>query len=256
MGWPLKQTWRSPVSARFYSPDPPQAGRYRLVGDEARHLSQVCRFKIGDEVELFDGHGLSIPAKVAALSRNVAELIAIGDARHESPSLIDLTLAVAVPKGERLDWLVEKATELGTRRLVPIQAQRSVVEPRASKLDRLRRTVIEASKQCGRNRLMEIAPLAPFHQVIDDQRDELRLIAHPGGLSSREWPRIVEGSRVALAIGPEGGFTDVEVESAIKAGWVPVSLGSHLLRIETAGIVGLAAILARTIAADSDQAVH
>jgi 16S rRNA (uracil1498-N3)-methyltransferase len=219
-------------------------------------LSQVCRLKVGDEVELFDGDGQAIAARVVELGRKVVELVALGDPRIEPPPQVALTLAIAVPKGDRFGWLVEKATELGVARLVPIQARRSVVEPRATKLDRLRRTVIEASKQCRRDRLMALEEPAPWPRIAEGEPASLRLIAHPGGLCHQDWPAIVDGEHVVLAVGPEGGFTDDEVESARSLGWRPVSLGRHILRIETAGLAGCAAILARTIARGAAQAVH
>lgn len=244
------------MSARFYCPDPPVQGKYRLDADESRHLSQVCRLKIGDEVELFDGGGQAVAARIVELGRKAVALVASGDVRIEPPPPVALTLAVAVPKGDRFGWLVEKATELGVARLVPIQTTRSVVEPRAAKIDRLRRTVVEASKQCRRDRLMVLEEPVPWPRIAEREPAALRLIAHPGGLCHQDWPPIVAGGEVVLAVGPEGGFTDDEAESADSLGWRPVSLGRPVLRIETAGIVGCAAILARTIARGADQAVH
>ena len=184
-------------------------------------------------------------AKVTALGRNLVELIATGEPQTEPPPRVTLTLATSVPKGDRFDWLVEKSTEVGVSRLIPIQTRRCVVEPRPNKLDRIRRAVIEASKQCGRARLMTLEELTPWPRVIDPSTTGLRLIAHPSGRTLHDWPTIAEGDEVMLAVGPEGGFTDEEVELATAAGWHPVSLGRTILRIETAGIVGCAAILAR-----------
>jgi 16S rRNA (uracil1498-N3)-methyltransferase len=139
-----------------------------------------------------------------------------------------LTLATAVPKGDRFDWLVEKATELGVERLIPLVTDRSVVEPRGSKLSRLRRLIIESSKQCRRDRLM----------VLDDP------LADPEGCPPGRWPPLERGRSLALAVGPEGGFTTEERALADQAGWRPINLSVHTLRIETAGLAGCAALLA------------
>jgi len=246
------------VSARFYCPKLSIPGPYHLDAEEARHLSQVCRVRVGDIVELFDGEGRFLSASVHEIGRNSVELEGIGEPKIEPEPLVDLTLAVAVPKGDRFDWLVEKATEIGTTRLVPTQTKRSVVEPRSTKLDRLRRTIIEASKQCGRSRLMALDELTPWLRIAQSEVDATRLIAHPGGVSFREWPEIAQGSKVVLAVGPEGGFTDEEVAEATGRGWVPVTLGRSILRIETACVVGGATIFARAagLASNRDQAVH
>jgi 16S rRNA (uracil1498-N3)-methyltransferase len=233
------------VAERFYCPSLPRDGRIRLEGDEARHLSRVCRLGPGDVVEVFDGKGFAMGAGVRFVGKNTVELEVLGDPLPDRVPCCRLTLATAVPKGERFDWLVEKATEIGVERLVPMVTERSVVDPRASKLERLRRLIVEASKQCGRNRLMELSPPVPWSVwALAAGPDSVRLLAQPGGSSPSCWPRIRQGDPVTLAVGPEGGFSTAEVETARQAGWHPISLGATLLRIETAGLAGCAAILA------------
>src|SRR5436190_713470 len=145
------------MSDRFFVSPPIAGDRAVLAGDEARHLAAVMRVQIGDEVVLFDGSGVEFTARVTATRKQAVEL-AIFERREISRELpFSLTLAVALPKGERQKWLVEKATELGVTRIVPLVTERGVAQPVESALERLRRSVIEASKQCGRNRLMEIA---------------------------------------------------------------------------------------------------
>ena len=228
---------------RFFCPDSPVDGRLLLIGDEARHLIKVRRVAVGEVVELFDGRGTACRAEVRELGRDRAELTFVERIEPRETSPCSLTLATAVPKGERFDWLVEKATELGVARLVPLMTERSTVDPRSAKLDRLRRTVVEASKQSRRDLLMELAPGATFDALIRARRDDLRLIAHPGGVGIALALR--EGSRrsTTLAIGPERGFTEDEVDRARSEGWVVVGLGSTVLRIETAAIAGCSTIL-------------
>jgi 16S rRNA (uracil1498-N3)-methyltransferase len=208
--------------------------RVLLIGDEARHLAGVMRARVGDEVTLFDGSGCEFAAKVTKLGKQAVELEIV--ARHEiSRELaLPLTLGVALPKGDRQKWLVEKVTELGATRLVPLVTERGVAQPVEAALERLRRSVIEASKQCGRNRLLEIGePLALAAFAAAAPANALRLIAHPGGAEART---IGPGEVLWAAVGPEGGFTDEEVAAAEHAGWERVSLGRAILRVETAAI--------------------
>ncbi len=233
------------MADRFYCPDSPVAGRLTLRGDEARHLARVRRVGPGDLVEVFDGQSaMGRRAEVRAVSGDRVELEVQGEPIPGREPPFWLTLAAAVPKGERFDWLVEKAVEVGVGRLVPLIAGRSVVEPRAGKLEKQRRAVIESSKQCGRNRLMEVAAPMRLDEVLKTTLAPVRLLAHPDGLPPSDWPGRVPGGEVALAVGPEGGFTEAEVAAAGEAGWRVVTLGPTILRVETAAIVGSALVLA------------
>ncbi len=232
------------MSARFYCPDSPRAGRQRLAADEARHLSRVCRLGIGDVVEVFNGQGLATRSEVAAAGHDWVEL-AILSVLPERLAPLRLTLATAVPKGERFDWLVEKATELGVERLIPTLTARSVVEPGERKLDRLRRSIVEASKQCRRDQLMILERPMQWSGVVQSARSTLRLLADPEGPGIAAWPALELGQALTLAVGPEGGLTPAERELAIEEGWVAICLSVNTLRIETAGLAGCAALLAR-----------
>jgi 16S rRNA (uracil1498-N3)-methyltransferase len=237
------------VTERFFCPTRARDGRIRLEGDESRHLSRVRRLGPGALVEVFDGQGWAAHAEVMAVGKEWVDLAVRGELHTDREAACRLTLATAVPKGERFDWLVEKATELGVDRLVPLVTERSVVDPRAAKLERLRRLVIEASKQCGRNRLMALEqPTAWSDWLMEPLPSPAapRLVAHPGGVPARQWTKARRGGEAALAIGPEGGFTDDEIATAREAGWEIVSLGATILRVETAALAGCAAILAFT----------
>lgn len=230
---------------RFYLPEQYQPGQLlELRGDEAHHLARVRRIEVGQLVELFDGLGHATAAQVIELDKHLVKLQPLGDPLPDRDPAAQITLATAVPKGDRFDWLVEKATELGVARLVPLITERSVVDPRDRKLERLSRAVIESSKQCGRNRLMTIDPVTPWPTFIMSLADPIRLIAHPGRRKFAAWPLPSPGGEASIAIGPEGGFTDAEIEAAAAAGWVSVSLGATLLRVETAGIAASARLLA------------
>jgi 16S rRNA (uracil1498-N3)-methyltransferase len=232
------------VAERFYCPEASGRNHITLRGDEARHLSRVRRLGPGDVVEVFDGKGFAVRARVTDAGADRVELEPVGDGLPDRTPPCRLTLATAVPKGERLDWLVEKATELGVERLVPIVTERSVVEPRQTKLGRLHRVIIEASKQCGRNKLMELDSPARWTPWATAQPTGLRLLAHPGSAPLAASTKPARGEGVTLAVGPEGGFTELEVEAARAAGWRPVGLGPTLLRVETAALAGAAILLA------------
>jgi 16S rRNA (uracil1498-N3)-methyltransferase len=232
------------VAERFFSPEAARSDRIRLQGDEARHLSRVRRLGPGDVVEVFDGQGFAVRARIAVVSANGVELEPLGAPLPDRAPFCRLTLATAVPKGERFDWLIEKATELGVGRLVPIVTERSVVEPREAKLGRLKRVIVEASKQCGRNRLMELDPPVRWAEWAPTAAAGLRLLAHPEGIPAARWPRPAPSDEVTLAIGPEGGFSEGEVESGRATGWQVVGLGPTVLRIETAALAGAAILLA------------
>jgi 16S rRNA (uracil1498-N3)-methyltransferase len=242
------------VSTRFYSPDPAQNGKLWLGGDEARHLGRVCRLGVGDVVEVFDGKGHVTKAEVAKVEHGRVELIAIGPLLAGSAPPLSLTLASAVPKGDRFDWLVEKATELGVERLIPLVTERSVVEPGGSKLERLRRAIVEASKQCGRNQLMILDAPMRWDELVGRYSDLIRLVADPEGMPSRQWPVISLERAVILAVGPEGGFTAQEKTTADRMGWSTIRLSSCTLRVETAGLAGCAALLSRAV--EAAQTVH
>lgn len=242
------------MSERFFSSERITTDRVALDGPEAHHLLHVMRARVGDSIALFDDSGDEFTAVVESLGRSNAtvQILERRTVNRELP--FALTVGVALPKGDRQKWLVEKLTELGVTALVPLTTERGVAQPTASALDRLRRSVIEAAKQCGRNRLMRVHESqtwndwiatsgwlgqsdsdAPVHQVR-------RFLAHPGGVPLSQL-ELAPSLSTTLAIGPEGGLADVEVAAATAAGWQAVDLGPRILRVETAAIA-LAAVIA------------
>jgi len=232
---------------RFYHPPPLAVGAVTLAGPEAHHLIHVLRAKPGLMVTLFDGRGAEFSAQVERIERAAVQLNVLERREVDREPAISVTLGVALPKGDRQHWLVEKATELGVMSLTPLLTTRGVAQPTDSVLARMERAVIEACKQCGRNKLMGIAPpqeLAEF--VVAPPSGALRLIAHPGGKSlpaAMNISRAAAGGEIWLAVGPEGGFTDDEAEHAVAAGWSAVDLGPRLLRTETAAIAFAVAVI-------------
>ncbi len=232
------------MSKRFFSEEPLVGERAWLTGSEADHLIRVLRAKPGDQVILFDNSGWEYPSRIIALGRSRVDLMILERRwidREISPPLL---LAVALPKGERQRWLVEKAVELGVTELIPLKTDRGVAHPLDRALQRLRRVVIEASKQCGRNRLMTICPPRTVAECLAAAPAECEYwLAHPGEGSEPLSPLLgTANSRPVLAmIGPEGGFSDQEI-AACGPACRRVSLGPRTLRIETASLAMVSAI--------------
>lgn len=231
------------MSERFFLDAAPRSNRAELSGDEARHLSRVLRAKVGDPVSVFDGRGREWPARIATLGRDHVGL-ELGPVVEVVPPSRVITLAVALPKGDRQKWLVEKLTELGCARLVPLVTTRGVAEATPAAIDRLGRGVIEASKQCGRNLLMKIAPAQSLAAVLGGlDASTLAVVADPSGLPAGPVLGSHAGPLLAL-VGPEGGFTTEELHVAEAAGCRRIAVAPHVLRIETAAIAVAAVVWA------------
>lgn len=238
------------MSQRFFCETPIQGGVAQLTGGEAHHFLHVMRGQTGTEIVLFDGSGYEFKARAVQCGRNTVDFQVIDSRQLDRESLRDVTLAVALPKGDRGRFLVEKLTELGVRRLVPLITEHGVAQPALSALERMRRTVVEASKQCGRNRLMEVTAPVGWRDFVsrpeegDFQNGERmeRLVAHPD--TEQSPPSVAEISRLRLpsaerllmAVGPEGGLTEEEISAAVANGWGTIGLGRRILRIETAAV--------------------
>ncbi len=224
------------MADRFYTPDPLGPGEYVLTGPEAHHLAQVRRFAEGDAVTLFNGDGREYPAHVLSASKRAVTLTVLAPVEADRELAFPLVVGSALPKGDRADFLIEKLTELGVTRFVPLLTTRAVVQPKSSVVEKFTRVVIEASKQCGRNRLMQIDPPRKWSDFVS--RTDLpgaRVVLHTGpGLAQ------VSAKGGTVAVGPEGGFTAEEVAEAVACGWAVASLGTRVLRVETAALAAAA----------------
>ena len=237
------------MADRFFYESPLTIGDAVLDGAEAHHLIHVLRAKPGLEVVLFDGSGGEFLARVEKIERSAVRLNAYERRAVDRELPIRISLGVALPKGDRQRWLVEKCTELGVAELIPLETARGVAKPSATAIERLRRAVIEASKQCGRNRLMKIGEPRGWDDFTAaiSMEPPIRWAAHPGGISLHEALTSASSGdapqrNFVLAVRPEGGFTDPEIESAKTAGWTTIGLGERLLRVETAAIALVAAV--------------
>jgi 16S rRNA (uracil1498-N3)-methyltransferase len=222
------------MTQRFFVETPITGSQASLKGPEAHHLIHVMRARSGAEVVLFDGTGPEYTARVDRVGRSEVELTVLSRTEVDRELPRELILGVALPKGDRQKWLVEKAVEIGISRLVPLVTQRGVAQPIDQAVVRLERSVIEASKQCGRNRLMQVAGPQEWSEYVAAAPVECgRLMAHQGRDGEMQLPL---AGAVYLAIGPEGGFTEDEVTIARAAGWQSVDLGPRILRVETAAV--------------------
>lgn len=213
-----------------------------LSGSEAHHLQHVLRKRVGDEVELFNGRGERAPARVSTASKRGVSVELLGKPVQQVRRGVQLTLAVAPPKADRLRWLVEKGTELGVATLIPLQTTRTVVRPGETKLDKLRQTVVGACKQSGRDDLLELTGLQSLSEL---------LVTFPqyagvyfGVIGGQFWCDVATSIQerryselsLLVLIGPEGGWTPEETHSLQQAGATGISVSSYTLRIETAAL--------------------
>ena len=210
-----------------------------LTADEARHLREVLRLKPGDEVSVFDGAGKEYRARVVQARREIAELELaeeIGTARPESP--LHITLAVALLKGEKFDLVVQKATELGVNKIVPLITRYADIKLRdesdaSKRVTRWQRIALEAAKQCGRAVVPEVSLPVTLASLLDGN---CLLFSERGGHGLRQ----IDTDFVTAIIGSEGGWSDEELEQARSAGAQIITLGGRILRAETAAITAAA----------------
>jgi 16S rRNA (uracil1498-N3)-methyltransferase len=229
-----------------------------LASDEARHLRDVLRLKPGDEVYVFDGAGKEFHCAVEESRRDTAQLKVIAEvapARSESP--LELTLAVALLKGEKFDLVVQKATELGVTRVAPVVTKLADIRLRdesdaTKRVARWQRIALEAAKQSGRAVVPKISEPVSFESLIETREPKMSclMFSERDGQSLPEAMRLLPAkvSRLTALVGSEGGWTNEELDAARQAGWAIVTLGGRTLRAETAAIA--VAVLLQHIAGD------
>ncbi|CAN5367059.1 16S rRNA (uracil(1498)-N(3))-methyltransferase [soil metagenome] len=227
---------------RFYAPekDFTKTG-ITLSEGETRHFRDVLRLKIGHEVNVFDGLGSEYRCRIEAIEKRQSTLTVVRETPPTSPeSPFEITLAVAILKGDKFDLVIQKAVELGVVKVIPLQTIRGDVKPKSTehKMERLRRIALDATKQCGRARLMEIAEPVSFDTFIGDI-GPIVLFSERGG---EDFSAISRSKTITAVVGPEGGWDDSELENAKSNGATVITLGGRILRAETAAI-SIAAVL-------------
>ena len=237
--------------SRFYiKPDSVKDDKIFLKGEELHHVRDVMRLDVGDAIVAFDGQGKEYIGKIAGSSSK--ELVIkinkiVSGARSQGSQI---SLACGIPKLDRMDYIVQKSTELGVKSIYPLMTKRTIVslsdEKKAqARKARWERIAVESSKQCGRAVLPEIKPVTGFSQFMQSLKGfDLALIAALAE-DVKDLKDVLRNSsvkNVVLLIGPEGDFTKEEVDAAVKKGCVPVSLGPLVLRCDTAAIYGLSVL--------------
>jgi len=233
---------------RFYCPPPlPSSGSFDLPPDAAHHAARVLRLREGDPVQIFDGIGNERHGVIAEPGgkRVVVSGITTVDSDRESP--LKMLLAQALSSSEKMDWVIQKATELGVAEIQPIDTERSVARLSAERvekrLEHWQQVAISACEQCGRNTLPQIyAPLDIMVWLQQIQKvTDAKFILLPQGATSLLSQAKPQG-RVALLIGAEGGFTQAESDTALRCGFTPIRMGARVLRTETAALAGLCSV--------------
>ena len=235
---------------RFYAPPTAFANKQdsvTLIADEARHLREVLRLKAGDEVFVFDGAGKEFHCRIAESRRDTTQLEVLAEvspAKPESP--LQLTLALALLKGEKFDLVVQKATELGVTRIVPVITKHADIRLRdksdaAKRVTRWQRIAMEAAKQSGRAVVPVVDSVSTFGSLVETASEAehcncVMFSEREGQSLLQTKGRLADTKQVTALVGSEGGWSDEEIDGARAAGWSVVTLGGRTLRAETAAI--------------------
>ncbi len=234
------------TTPRFYCPEIlAQSGAAELPEQAAHHAARVLRLQAGDRVSVFNGRGGEGDARITDIGkRNVTlEIVDWHAVERESP--LQVLLAQAISAGEKMDFTLQKAVELGIGNIQPLASERSVVrlsgERAEKRVAHWQGVVIAACEQSGRNRVPEVAPIRPLLDWLGQQDGGLRLMLSPvAEVGLRDLPKPT--GNITLLIGPEGGLSPAEAEAAQRYGFTPVRLGARVLRTETAALAALAAM--------------
>lgn len=234
--------------ARFHLPPSDWQAQATLDEEESRHCSQVLRMQCGDTITVFDGAGRHSMAKIIECRKNAVR-IELGEIIHTPPRTPHITLAQAVPKGKTMDWIVEKAVELGVQSIIPLVTRHSVVKydehEAPKKAEKWQKVALEACKQCGQNWMPIVATPQTWQNFMQTSHDGLCIIASlaEGATSFKKLlekhPNI---ERATILIGPEGDFSPNEMQEALVHNFQPITLGDIILRSETAALLTLSAL--------------
>ena len=233
---------------RFYCPVTlPTSGLFELPPAAAHHAQRVLRLRLNDLVQIFNGAGQACDATIHSISGKRVDLNILKTCPTQQAAPLHIVLAQAMSSSEKMDWIVQKATELGAAEVRPVQTQRSVAklsQERAEKrTEHWRGVVIAACEQSGRNDLMQVyAPVELSHWLANIKNEVgSKFILLPDGAATLHAQPKPQG-QVTLLIGPEGGFSPEEAAMAKQAGFIPVLLGPRVLRTETAALAGITAL--------------
>ncbi|MDP3482065.1 MAG: 16S rRNA (uracil(1498)-N(3))-methyltransferase [Sulfuricella sp.] len=234
------------TTPRFYCPEIlAQSGTAELPEQAAHHAARVLRLQAGDRVSVFNGRGGEGDARITDIGKRNVTVEIVGWHAVERESPLQVLLAQAISAGEKMDFTLQKAVELGIGNIQPLASERSVVrlsgERAEKRVAHWQGVVIAACEQSGRNRVPEVAPIRPLLDWLGQQDGGLRLMLSPvAEVGLRDLPKPT--GNITLLIGPEGGLSPAEAEAAQRYGYTPVRLGARVLRTETAALAALAAM--------------
>ena len=232
---------------RFYCPQPFTVGQSVDLPEAVAHPARVVRLQPGAELTLFNGDGSEYLAHLATVEKRSASAVIKALVARDVELPYEITLAQALPEASKMDWIIEKAVEMGVAAIQPLAAQRCVVrlsaERAEKKMEHWQGVIVAASEQSGRNRLARLAQVDDFHGWIGQQDLHKRVLLSPRGRQSlADWARHQPPQALSLMIGPEGGYTVQEEDAAIARGAIVLTMGPRILRTETAGIAAVAAL--------------
>lgn len=220
-----------------------------ITGQDAKHISRVLRMKQGETLVLCDGNGIDYYCKINDISEDI-KLSVVEKKKNESEPDVYITLYQAIPKGDKLDFIVQKAVELGAKRIVPVMTKYCVSRPKPDaaekKTERLNKIALEASKQCGRAVVPVVESFIDFNTAIKRMAKERSMVFYEGGGEKVYNIVSCEDKKISIFIGSEGGFSEEEINSCKSCGITPATLGKLILRCETAPICALTLVMNAT----------
>jgi 16S rRNA (uracil1498-N3)-methyltransferase len=234
---------------RFYCPQPMAVGEIITLPDPVAHHAWVVRLQPGAALTLFNGDGGEYAAELATLDKKSASASIQGFIARESELPYEITLVQALPETAKMDWIIEKAVEMGVAAIQPLAAQRCVVRLSGERAEKRQAhwqaVIVAASEQSGRNRLARLAPLTDLQRSLEQAAAGPCILLSPRATQTlADWAHRQPQQALALMVGPEGGFTDQEHDAAIAAGALPLSMGPRVLRTETAALAALSMLQA------------
>lgn len=223
-------------------------GELALEPGPSQHLARVLRLGQGDELCLFDGSGAEYRARIVAAHKRQVTVALLGSAPGLVESPLRIHLGISISRGERMDWVVQKATELGVAAISPLYTERTEVRLRGAREERKwqhwRQVIVSACEQCGRSVIPAVQEPVPLAQWLQHAGGERRFVLHHRATGSApEAPELP--ASISLLVGPEGGLSEAEIVAAEAAGFEPLALGPRVLRTETAPLAALAILQAR-----------
>lgn len=229
----------------FTKPDYIDGSELKIVGEDVSHISKVLRMSAGDNIIVCDGEGNDYDAVIKSISKTEVVAEITGKYVCDAEPCVDVTLYQALPKQGKMEYIIQKNTELGVNRIVPVYTKRCVVKP-SDKTERWSKVAESAAKQCGRGIIPQVMPVISFDEAVKQMKEyDLALMPYECedecGLK-----KVLQSSKyknVSVFIGPEGGFDLKEVEAAINSGVKTVTLGKRILRTETAASAVLPIIM-------------